>query len=221
MGILIKICGVTTAAQADACAALGADLIGLNFVPASPRCIDPADARAIGDAARGRVEIVGVVADRSERELRQLRDEARLDRLQLSGDEPPELLVALAPFAFKAVRVGGAQDVAQADRYPGLLLLDASVPGKLGGTGAMVDPDLVAPLARLREVILAGGLTPANVASRIEAVRPFGVDVASGVERAPGDKDLEKVAAFIREARRASPLANEPFATGERRGKRL
>jgi phosphoribosylanthranilate isomerase len=206
MGILIKICGVTTAAQADACADLGADLIGLNFVPASPRCIDLAQARAIGDAARGRAEIVGVVADRSAMELERLRVDARLDRLQLHGDEPPEIVAALAPFAFKALRVGGAADVAQADRYPGLLLIDASAPGKLGGTGTTVDTGLVAPLARRREVILAGGLTEANVAARIQAVRPFGVDVASGVERAPGDKDLEKVAAFIREARRAAEV---------------
>jgi phosphoribosylanthranilate isomerase len=202
MAILVKICGVTTAAQADACAALGADLIGLNFVPTSPRCVDPAHARAIGDAARGRAEIVGVVADRTARELTLLREEARLDRLQLHGDEPPELLLELSPFAFKVLRVGGADDVALAESYPGLLLIDARAPGQLGGTGATVDVDLVAPLARVRQVILAGGLTPENVAARIQAVYPFGVDVASGVERAPGDKDLEKVAAFIHEARR-------------------
>jgi phosphoribosylanthranilate isomerase len=210
VGLRIKICGVTTPAQADACAMLGADLIGLNFVPGSPRRIDEARARAIVDAVRGRAEIVGVVADLSAPELMRLRDEARLDRLQLHGDEPPELLLSLAPFAFKALRVGSAADLAQADHYPGLLLVDARVPGKLGGTGATVDPALVAPLARLRDVLLAGGLTPANVASRIRAVRPLGVDVAGGVERAPGDKDLEKVAAFIAEARRAPVSDNGP-----------
>lgn len=200
----IKICGVTTAAQADACASLGADLIGLNFVPGSPRCIDIARARAIGDAVRGRVEIVGVVAGQQAPELGRLRVEARLDRLQLHGDEPPELLLELAPFAFKALRVASPEDVALADRYPGLLLIDAKVEGRLGGTGVTVDTALIAPLARVREVILAGGLTPENVAARIEAVGPAGVDVAGGVERAPGDKDLERVRAFIAEARRSS-----------------
>jgi phosphoribosylanthranilate isomerase len=203
MAIRIKICGVTTAAQADACIALGADMLGVNLVPTSPRYVDPARARAISDAAQGRAEIVGVVADLTAPELLRLRAEARLDRLQLHGDEPPELVVTLAPFAFKALRVGSSADVEQADRYPGLLLVDARVAGKLGGTGATVDPALVAPLARRREVLLAGGLTAANVTARIQAVRPFGVDVAGGVERAPGDKDLDKVASFIREARKA------------------
>jgi phosphoribosylanthranilate isomerase len=204
MGILVKICGLTTPAQADACAALGADLIGLNFVPSSPRCIDLSLARAIGEAVRGRAEIVGVVADRSAAELSQIREEARLDRLQLHGDEPKELVEMLSPFAFKALRVGSPSDIELAESYPGLLLIDARAEGKLGGTGMTVDVDLVAPLARARQVILAGGLTKDNVAARIKAVCPFGVDVASGVERAPGDKDLEKVAAFIREAREAA-----------------
>jgi phosphoribosylanthranilate isomerase len=204
MGIRIKICGVTTAAQADACIALGADMIGLNLIAASPRHVDLGRARAIADAAQGRAEIVGVVADLAAPELERHRVEARLDRLQLHGEEPPELVIALAPFAFKALRVGSIADLAQVDLYPGLLLVDARVPGKLGGTGVSVDPALVAPLARRREVLLAGGLTEANVAARIQAVRPFGVDVAGGVERAPGDKDLDKVAGFIREARRAS-----------------
>jgi phosphoribosylanthranilate isomerase len=204
MAIRVKICGVTTAAQADACAALGADMIGVNLVPASPRHVDLARARAIADAARGRAELIGVVADLGPLELERLRVEARLDGLQLHGDEPPELVAALAPFAFKALRVGSSADLEQADRYPGLLLVDARVAGKLGGTGASVDAALVTPLARRRQVILAGGLTEANVAARIQAVRPFGVDVAGGVERAPGDKDLDKVAGFLREARRAS-----------------
>lgn len=205
MTVRIKICGVTSAAQADACASLGADLLGLNFVPSSPRRIDIATARSIASAVRGRVEIVGVTADLAAPDLERLRADAGLDLLQLHGDEPPEVVAALAPFAFKALRIGAPEDVALADRYPGLLLVDAKVTGKLGGTGASVDTALVAPLARRRAVFLAGGLTPENVAARIAAVQPAGVDVAGGVERAPGDKDLDKVEAFIAAARRASP----------------
>jgi phosphoribosylanthranilate isomerase len=210
VGLLVKICGVTTPAQADACAAIGVDMIGLNFVPGSPRAIAPLLARLIVEAVRGRAEIIGVVADLAKPALRALHEEARIDRLQLHGDEPPELVTALAPLAFKALRIGSPADLEDAERYPGLLLVDARVAGKLGGTGASVDADLVAPLAARRTVILAGGLTPANVAARIRAIRPAGVDVAGGVERAPGDKDLDLVAAFIHEARRAPLSPDEP-----------
>ena len=197
----IKICGITRIEDADACASLGVDMIGLNFVPGSPRCIDAARARAIGDAVRGRVEIVGVVADLDEARLLALASAASLDRLQLHGDEPPELVRRLAPRAFKALRVGDAEDVARAARYEGLVLVDAKVPGALGGTGRVVDFGLVAPLARARDVLLAGGLGPANVGDAIRAVEPWGVDVASGVEIAPGRKDLDAVEAFVHAAR--------------------
>jgi len=201
--MIVKVCGVTTAADADGCAALGVDWIGLNFVPGSPRRIDAARARVIRDAVRGRCELVGVVAGLDEPELRSLRSAAGLDRLQLHGDEPPELLAQLAPFAFKALRVGSAEDAAAASRYAGLVLIDAKVEGALGGTGRTVDFALVAPLARARPVLLAGGLRPGNVAEAVRAVAPWGVDVASGVERTPGVKDLDAVAAFVANARGA------------------
>jgi phosphoribosylanthranilate isomerase len=199
--LAIKICGITTALDADSCAGLDVDMIGLNFVPGSPRRVDVSTARAIGDAVRGRVEVVGVVADLGEQALLDLRAAARLDRLQLHGAEPPELVRRLGSIAFKALRVGSAADVAAAAAYEGLLLVDAKVKGALGGTGQAVDPRLVAPLARCRPVILAGGLTPGNVADAVREVAPWGVDVASGVERAPGVKDLLKVASFVEAAR--------------------
>jgi len=201
--MVIKVCGVTTAGDADACAALGVDWIGLNFVPGSPRCIGVETALAIRDAVRGRSLLVGVVAGRGEAELVALRSAAGLDRLQLHGDEPPELVARLAPSGFKAIRVGSAEDAADASRYAGLLLVDAKVEGALGGTGRTVDFALVAPLARARPVLLAGGLRPGNVAEAVRAVAPWGVDVASGVERAPGVKDLDAVAAFVANARGA------------------
>jgi phosphoribosylanthranilate isomerase len=203
-GVIVKVCGITTPEDAEACVGLGVDWLGLNFVPSSPRCIDVAAAGAIGDAVRGRAELVGVVADLDEATLEELRLTACLDRLQLHGDEPPEQVRRLAPHAFKAVRIGGVEDVAAAERYEGLLLVDAKVAGALGGTGRTVDLALVAPLARARRILLAGGLGPGNVAAAVRAVRPWGVDVASGVERSPGVKDLDAVAAFVAGARRAA-----------------
>jgi len=200
----IKVCGITTPEDADGCIALGVDWLGLNFVPGSPRRIDLATAIAIGAAVHGRAELVGVFADESEAALEQVRVAVGLDRLQLHGDEPPELVRRLGPRAFKAVRIGDADDVAAAERYEGLLLVDAKVAGALGGTGRVVDFSLVAPLALARSIVLAGGLNPGNVAAAVRAVAPWGLDVASGVERAPGAKDLEAVRAFVAHARGAT-----------------
>jgi phosphoribosylanthranilate isomerase len=141
------------------------------------------------------------VADLTRDALAQLEREVGLDRLQLHGDEPPELLRALGARAFKAVRVGAPEDVDRARAYDGLLLLDAKVPGELGGTGRPVDRTLAAALAAERPVLLAGGLGPDNVREAALAVRPWGVDTASGVELSPGVKDLAAVARFVREAR--------------------
>jgi phosphoribosylanthranilate isomerase len=203
--VRIKVCGITTPEDAEGCVALGVEWLGLNFVPSSPRAIDLATAVRIRDAVRGRAELVGVVADRPEAALVELRSAAGLDRLQLHGSEPPDLVRRLAPYAFKVLRVGSAADVAVAEGYSGLLLVDAKVAGALGGTGRTVDVALVTPLARTRKVILAGGLTPANVTVAARTVKPWGVDVASGVERSPRVKDLDKVRAFVDAARLAGP----------------
>jgi phosphoribosylanthranilate isomerase len=199
----VKICGVTTVEQAEACADAGADAIGLNFVPSSKRRVSLPVARAIAVGLKGRVTLVGVVANLGESALRALAREAALDLLQLHGDESPELVRALGALAIKAVRVGGREDLERARRFDGRLLVDALVAGALGGTGARVDIALAAELAKERDVILAGGLDETNVADAVRAVRPWGVDVASGVERGPGDKDLDRVRAFVRNARGA------------------
>jgi phosphoribosylanthranilate isomerase len=133
-----------------------------------------------------------------------LLDELGLERLQLHGDESPRDVSALGARAFKAVRVGDATDAAIAGAFPGHpLLVDAKVPGQLGGTGQCVDWSLVAPLARARPLILAGGLTPDNVAAAVAAVQPWGVDVASGVEVEgnPRQKDRDKLQLFVARAR--------------------
>jgi phosphoribosylanthranilate isomerase len=127
--------------------------------------------------------------------------------LQLHGDEPEWVLEALLPDAYKAIRIGCAQDLELAGRYGGeRILVDAKVPGQLGGTGASFDWSLVSPLSAVRPLVLAGGLTHENVRAAISQVRPAGVDVATGVER-PGEprrKDLEKLARFVEAARQAA-----------------
>ena len=197
----LKICGITTVEDAEMVVENGASAIGLNFVESSPRVIDVETARRIVERVGARTLTVLVVADRGAGELRELLRATGARCLQLSGDEGPELVSELLPHAYKGVRIGSAADVTRAALYPGEhLLVDARVEGKLGGTGKTLDWTLVEPLARARKLTLAGGLRPSNVADAIRAVRPFCVDVASGVEREgdPRRKDPEKVRAFRR-----------------------
>ena len=194
----VKICGVTTVADALACVELGASALGVNFVPSSQRRVDVERAREIARAVKGRTLLVGVVADLSVGDMRRLLRDAELECLQLHGDETVAVLTAMQPHAYKAVRVGAKGDVDRARSFPGqYLLVDARVDGALGGTGKTFDWSLVTSLARERKLTLAGGLTPENVGDAVRAVRPYCVDVASGVESAPGVKDLAKVRAFL------------------------
>jgi phosphoribosylanthranilate isomerase len=199
----VKICGVTTAADALACVDLGADALGVNFVPSSPRYVSEEAARSIVKAVGDRLLVVAVVADLPLERMRALRDATGVGCLQLHGSETAADLTALLPHAYKAVRVAGPQDVAIAESMPGdYVMVDARVKGALGGTGHTFDWSLVVGLARTRKLVLAGGLTPDNVAAAVATVHPWCVDVASGVESAPGVKDLDKVRAFIQAARR-------------------
>ena len=197
----VKVCGVTSAADARMCVAAGASSIGINLWPKSPRFVENDEARAIAQAAADAGALaVGVVVDRSAEEMLELRERLGLGCLQLHGDEPPEAVAPLLPHAYKAIRVATAEDVARADAYPGeYLLVDAKVEGTLGGSGRTFDWRLVAPLARRRKLTLAGGLTAENVAEAIRVVSPYCVDVASGVEVAgqPRRKDPTRVAAFV------------------------
>jgi phosphoribosylanthranilate isomerase len=196
----VKICGITSVADALMAMQAGADALGLNFVPASKRVIDTKLAAQISDAVGGRVELVAVVANRSVPELAQLRTATGIRWLQLHGAEAPEELELLAPKAYKAVAIATQADVRRAGEYGGdRLLVDAKISGELGGTGQRFDWSLAVPLAKQRDLIVAGGLTPENVGEALRALRPFGVDVASGVE-APGHhraKDPARVRAFI------------------------
>ncbi len=198
----VKICGVTTPDDADAIVSLGVELIGINLVPSSERCVGVEQARRLVEAIRGRAEVVLVVAERAANELRSLKRELGADSLQLHGNELPETLAQLDASDYKALRIANTADVRQAAAYGGeRLLVDAKVPGELGGSGRVFDWELVRGLARERHLLLAGGLTPENVGSAIESVRPWAVDTASGVELRPGVKDLARVELFVRRVR--------------------
>lgn len=194
----IKVCGITSVDDALLAVDAGVNLLGLNFVATSPRVIHARTARDIVAAVGSLVEIIGVVANRSVSELRELRHTVGVHAWQLHGDEPPDVLASLSEADFKAVRVAALPDVELARTYPGRrLLVDAKVEGVLGGSGHTFDWSLVQELARERELLLAGGITPDNVGAAIRSIAPWGIDTASGVELAPGKKDPVKVRALV------------------------
>lgn len=206
----VKVCGITHIDDALAAVRAGADVLGFNRITASKRYLDDTGIREIITelGRRGLAPVcVAVVADLAPADAARLIEELGVNRVQLHGDEPAAHIDAIGPAAFKAVRIADAADVARAARFPGRpLLVDAKVEGQLGGTGRSVDWPLVEPLARVRPLVLAGGLTPDNVAQAVRIVRPWAVDVASGVET-PGDarrKDAEKMRRFVDAARAAA-----------------
>jgi phosphoribosylanthranilate isomerase len=201
----IKICGLTRVGDVKVAARIGADMIGLNFWSGSKRRVDLDLAARLAQVVRDQsrvAEVVGVFVDPSDDEIAAADAAVGLDWIQLHGDESPERVAALGPRAFKAARVGSAADVERALGYPGeWLMLDARVPG-YGGAGTSFDWDLAAPVARSgRRWILAGGLEAGNVAEAIARLAPSAVDVASGVEKAPGIKGGDAMRDFVRAAR--------------------
>ena len=198
----IKICGVTTPGDAERVVQLGADALGLNFVLGSKRRVSREQAERILNVVAGRIEVVAVVCEPTDLEVTELRDQLGIRWLQLHGEEAPARLARLLPNAYKAVPIEDADDARRAASFAGeRLLVDTKVSGELGGTGKVFDWQLVRELASERQLILAGGLNPQNVGVAVRALSPYGVDVASGVESAPGLKDPDKLAAFVRAAR--------------------
>ncbi len=211
--VRVKICGLKTLDDALAALDAGVDLLGFNFYRTSPRYVEPAGCARILAALRSRgstAATVGVFVNASLAEIRATLDECGLDLAQLHGDEPVELLAGLGERAFKAIRPSSpAAARASLARYgcdrrsrAPALLLDAAQPGLYGGTGQAADWGLAASLAADYPILLAGGLTPQNVAAAVRLVRPWGVDVASGVESAPGRKDRAKMFEFVAAVRR-------------------
>lgn len=194
----IKICGVTHVDDAEHVVRSGANAIGLNFVHGSKRRVTYDQARPIIEAVRGRIELVAVVANPTDAEVKELREELGIEWLQLHGEEAPARLTRLLPHAFKACAIEDAADARKAAGFAGeRLLVDTKVSGASGGTGKVFDWQLVTDLAKSRQLILAGGLTPKNVAAAVRVLTPWGVDTASGVEFVPGVKDPELVTAFV------------------------
>jgi phosphoribosylanthranilate isomerase len=220
--MIVKICGLTNLEDALCAADAGADMLGFIFYSPSPRAIRVADARQIVSEIRARtiydrppraLYCVGVFVNEPPAVMMQVLDDVRLDFAQLSGDEPLDALASMKLDAYKVVR-----NAADAVRYShaaarvagfgyrdGLpdTMLEADHPTLYGGTGHMADTSIARDIAREHRLLLAGGLTPINVTAAIEAARPWGVDVASGVEARKGKKDLEKVRAFVRAAKAA------------------
>jgi len=200
----IKICGIKTIKDALAAMEAGADLIGFNFYPKSPRYIDVGTCRNIMSVMRrhGHVTYVGVFVNASVEEVYATIETCGLSLAQLHGDETPEMLSALNGRAFKAFR-GIPTDITGYERNDApALLVDAAVKGVYGGSGVTADWSAAAEFAKKYPLLLAGGLTPENVADAVRQVRPWGVDVASGVESAPGEKDAGKMFQFVKEVKR-------------------
>jgi len=196
-----KVCGLTTVADALAAVAVGADALGFVFWDKSPRAVSVARAGEIAGNIPSGVWKVGVFVNPTRDELAAAADAVGLDFVQLSGDEPAGDCVDLPRPGWKALRFApgcSLQEAAtEAAPYADCtLVIDATVPGEYGGTGRSADWSLAAGLATQRRVVLAGGLNPDNVAAAVEQVRPWAVDVSSGVESAPGRKDENKLRAF-------------------------
>ncbi|MEO8601621.1 MAG: phosphoribosylanthranilate isomerase [bacterium] len=203
MSVKVKICGVTSVADALHAARAGADAIGLNFHPRSPRCLTLDAAAEIAAALPSGVCRVGVFVDLPRQRIAQIAAQVGLDAVQFHGAELPELCSGWDCKTIKAIRVRDAEALLAAGEYDvDFLLAEAYVEGQPGGTGQRVPLQWLAGVAPER-LILAGGLTPDTVAEAVRALRPAGVDVASGVERSPGVKDPEKVERFITNARMA------------------
>lgn len=212
--IPVKICGLTTEATLDAALDGGAEMIGLNFHPRSPRYASPDRARVLADRARGRTTIVALLVDPDEASARAIVEAVRPDWLQLHGRESPAQVAALRSAlgvpVMKAFGVSEAGDIEAARAYLGVadtILFDAKPPKDAafpGGHGRPFDWSLLAGLDPAFPFMLSGGLTPANVGEAIAIARPAGVDVSSGVERAPGDKDEALIRGFIAAVRAAA-----------------
>ncbi len=212
--VRVKICGITNVEDALIAAEAGADAIGLNFVEGYPRCIPWETAQKITQELAPFLTVVGVFADAEVREIRTAVRLCRLNAVQLHGDEPPYDCLRLAEsvdvpvWVIKAFRVRGAETLEKISLYRQngqvIPLLDAYHPREIGGVGKTFEWDLVADAGGLDPFILSGGLNPENVARAVRALKPYAVDVSSGVEAELCKKDPEKIRAFIENARGAA-----------------
>jgi len=205
--VRVKICGITNAADALAAIDAGANLLGFNFYAKSPRHITEAEAAKIRSLLPRKVKAVGIFVNALTADVVTLRKSLKLDAAQLHGDESPETAAEIARSlpVIKAFRIESDFPLATLDEYPGAFayLFDAAHTGQYGGTGHATDWDVARRAALGHRIILAGGLRVESVAAAVRIVRPYAVDVASGVESEPGKKDHGRMREFIQEVRRA------------------
>ena len=199
----VKICGLTSPEEAVLAVDLGADLVGLNFHPPSPRYVGTRRASEIAAAVRERAKVVGVFVDRPRAEIERISAAVDLDLLQFHGDETADSVRPFAGRALKAFRVGDRFSEATLAGFEGVwgVLIDARHPRLYGGTGESWRFESLRELApgTIRRTFIAGGLGPANARAAIQAARPYGIDLCSGVESEPGKKDPELLARLFEE----------------------
>jgi phosphoribosylanthranilate isomerase len=204
--VRVKICGITNAADALAAIDAGANLLGFNFYEKSPRFITEAEAAKIRPQLPKKVEAVGIFVNHPPEEVAERCQSLKLNAAQLHGDETPEIVAEIARVlpVIKAFRVEPDFQVETLEEYPDAFafLFDAGHTGQYGGTGHSTDWDVAQRAAIGHRIILAGGLKVENVAAAVRIVRPYAVDVASGIESKPGKKDHRLLREFIQEARR-------------------
>lgn len=203
--IKIKICGITNLEDALAAASAGADALGFNFYKKSPRFIEPVRAAEIIAQLPPFIVPVGVFVNEREEKIREIQALTCMQAIQLHGDESPEFCQRLYGRIIKAFQVKDKESLQNMAHYRvAAYLLDSYREGVRGGTGVAFDWHLAVVAKTFGKVILAGGLTPENVAEAVKLVQPYGVDVAGGVEKEKGIKDHTKLRKFITEVRRAS-----------------
>ena len=198
----VKICGITRLADALTAVEAGADALGFIFAPNTPRFVDPDRVASITAELPPFVTTVGVFVNKDAPTIKGIIDQCRLDVVQLHADVPPEFCRALDRRVIKAIRVKDESSLSILSNYDvNAFLLDTYVEGKMGGTGQVFDWDLALKAKTRARIIVAGGLDPDNVAQAVRRVKPYGVDVGSGVESRPGRKDPHKIRQFIKAVR--------------------
>ncbi len=215
MSVEVKICGLSTAESVDCAVSAGADFIGFVFYPPSPRYVSPQKASGLADRARGRAKIVALVVDADDELLREIVDAVAPDMFQAHGSEPPARVAEISAMTncpvMKAIKVRDPEDIASAAAYEtsaAMVLFDAKAPESLkdalpGGNGIAFDWSLLGSNRRQPRFMLSGGLDASNVAEAIRVTGAPVVDVSTGVEDSPGQKNLERIRKFVEAARTA------------------